>query len=837
MLHAPRTNAVYLLALLPMALTAARNPEVRPPAVGAQHMSPTTYAISADRYFHVDDFAGLSPLYTPLQGFKSLWCGRRADPALCWLADGYPTNSVQIFESKQFPANGYVQVDFLAAWSVEESYDFIYVEARSNTQDWQSHSYTGSGNGLQSVETVASAGGWVQFRVKLVSDAIVSGEDGGWPYENSGIVIDSLTVRDGSGTVIDFQSFETEAVGATETTDGDWYTDPVYEVSSTADSGPGTLRDAIAVTNASTSINRIVFNIPGAGPHSIQPWSALPATTDYVVIDGFTQPGATPNTNPLGGPVNSVLKIELSGIAAGAMSNGLLFQAPGKVRGLAINHWGRSGVRIESSPVFVEGNYLGPDITGLTAGGPNGQGVTITGSANRVGGCSPAALNIIGGNSDGVLLDGCSLAQVKGNYIGPGADFVTPLPNTYGVHIQGAADRNKIGWWSSYPWPTTEPFNVIAHNGSFGILVDGTTPTGNTFFGNSVHEDFRAIEVGNAPPPEASEIHIDTAVGSLISGQITGPPSKPGRIQFFRSSECGGPWGTGYAETFVSYEYQNSGPTGTALFSYTLPQPLPPGCWITATVTFPSPLNTSELSVCRQYQNTPGGDSVVVNLLDDDLNARGSVTYEAVDSPGNTYLQNPWEPREWLSGPFFVPETQNPAIYFEVTTDAVVGGPITVCLNYDENNLPGKESQIVLVHYDGSKWADVTTSVDTVNNRICGEVSSLSPFVIAVPVATGIGDASVPVKFALAANIPNPFNPQTTIHYDIPAGGADVNLSIYDVAGRLVRELVNEHRAAGTWSVQWNGDDERGQRVASGVYFYRMHAGDFVEKKKMVLLK
>ena len=76
------------------------------------------------------------------------------------------------------------------------------------------------------------------------------------------------------------------------------------------------------------------------------------------------------------------------------------------------------------------------------------------------------------------------------------------------------------------------------------------------------------------------------------------------------------------------------------------------------------------------------------------------------------------------------------------------------------------------------------------------------------------------------------------------AGGAIVTwrdlrsvISIYDVAGRMARELVNEHRNAGTWSVQWNGDNSNGQRVASGVYFYRMRAGSFVETKKMVLLK
>jgi hypothetical protein len=124
-----------------------------------------------------------------------------------------------------------------------------------------------------------------------------------------------------------------------------------------------------------------------------------------------------------------------------------------------------------------------------------------------------------------------------------------------------------------------------------------------------------------------------------------------------------------------------------------------------------------------------------------------------------------------------------------------------------------------------------------VNNTVCGHVTSLSPFVIGASTTTGAGDAPLPDSFALHANVPNPFNPQTAIAYDIPAGGADVNITIYDVAGRRVRELVSQHRPAGVFSVQWNGDDDHGQRVASGVYFYRMRAGEFIDTKKMVLLK
>ena len=134
-------------------------------------------------------------------------------------------------------------------------------------------------------------------------------------------------------------------------------------------------------------------------------------------------------------------------------------------------------------------------------------------------------------------------------------------------------------------------------------------------------------------------------------------------------------------------------------------------------------------------------------------------------------------------------------------------------------------------------WVDVTTSVDTNANIVCGTVTSLSPFVIGAGSVTAVGGHPVPATFALHANVPNPFNPVTTIAYDVPAGGANVSLAIYDVTGRLVRVLVDEHRAAGTWSVEWNGEDDRGQHVSSGVYFYRMRAGAFADTKKMVLLK
>jgi hypothetical protein len=89
---------------------------------------------------------------------------------------------------------------------------------------------------------------------------------------------------------------------------------------------------------------------------------------------------------------------------------------------------------------------------------------------------------------------------------------------------------------------------------------------------------------------------------------------------------------------------------------------------------------------------------------------------------------------------------------------------------------------------------------------------------------------------SLAQNYPNPFNPTTTIRYSIASGG-HVHLTIYDVRGAVVKRLVNGERKPNEYHVVWDGTDNKGTKVASGVYFYRLRAPQFTMSKKMLLLK
>jgi subtilisin family serine protease len=95
---------------------------------------------------------------------------------------------------------------------------------------------------------------------------------------------------------------------------------------------------------------------------------------------------------------------------------------------------------------------------------------------------------------------------------------------------------------------------------------------------------------------------------------------------------------------------------------------------------------------------------------------------------------------------------------------------------------------------------------------------------------------TLPQHTALHQNFPNPFNPETTIAYDL-AAGAFVTLTVFDVRGKRVRVLVSANQPAGKYRVEWDGEDGRGHRVASGVYFYRFDAGSYKQTRKMVLLK
>jgi len=88
----------------------------------------------------------------------------------------------------------------------------------------------------------------------------------------------------------------------------------------------------------------------------------------------------------------------------------------------------------------------------------------------------------------------------------------------------------------------------------------------------------------------------------------------------------------------------------------------------------------------------------------------------------------------------------------------------------------------------------------------------------------------------LEQNYPNPFNPETRIAYSIPLK-CNVKLAIYNINGQLVKSLQNGEQIAGYYTKIWNGKNNRGEMVSSGVYFYRIQTDNFVQSKKLILLR
>jgi hypothetical protein len=112
------------------------------------------------------------------------------------------------------------------------------------------------------------------------------------------------------------------------------------------------------------------------------------------------------------------------------------------------------------------------------------------------------------------------------------------------------------------------------------------------------------------------------------------------------------------------------------------------------------------------------------------------------------------------------------------------------------------------------------------------EVKTVNPEIGAISASNVV----LPTAFGLSQNSPNPFNPTTTIAYAIPQAG-DVKISVFNILGQNVKDLVDGYMPAGNHQVVWDGKDHSGAAVASGVYFYKISAKDYSDTKKMVLLK
>ena len=300
-----------------------------------------------------------------------------------------------------------------------------------------------------------------------------------------------------------------------------------------------TLREAITSANNNANVNADVvavgtygtdtinFNISGAGVKTITPGSTLPAITDPLTIDGYTQPGSSVNTLAVGD--NAVLLIEIDGSSAGAGASGLVITAGSStVRGLVINGldtggFGGSGIILQTGGSnTTTGNFIGTDPAGAVAQ-PNPIGIDIIDSPNNiVGGTAPGARNLLSANAIAQLMiqGNASGNQVLGNYIGPnaaGSGSISGAPNRcVGIYVL-SAPTNTIGGTVSGAG------NLISGNSNDGIYV--VSAQGTIIQGNLIGTDGNGTSAntnGTGGIDGVSGIQMQDCTNSIVGGTTAG---------------------------------------------------------------------------------------------------------------------------------------------------------------------------------------------------------------------------------------------------------------------------------------------------------------------------
>ena len=314
-----------------------------------------------------------------------------------------------------------------------------------------------------------------------------------------------------------------------------------FTVTSTNDAGAGSLRQAITDANGAAGSDTVAFNVSGAGCDgagvcTIVLASQLPTVSGTVLIDGYTQSGASPNTNATGA-INAVLKIVVSGANVPGAQGLILSASDTVVRGLVMNGGFSYTVSMSGANTKVQGCFIGTNAAG-SAAVPNDRGVYSTGLGGSftVGGPAPADRNLISGNSaQDVWASNSTNVTIQGNLIGTDASGAVALSPTGGIVVSptraGGVIRGNVVAGATFSGVTigsgsdTE-FGTVVEGNFIGTDVTGTVDLGSTQHGIIISA--KQVSVGGIGPGEGNVIAFNGGAGVFVGwGGASGPRQNP----------------------------------------------------------------------------------------------------------------------------------------------------------------------------------------------------------------------------------------------------------------------------------------------------------------------
>jgi hypothetical protein len=286
-----------------------------------------------------------------------------------------------------------------------------------------------------------------------------------------------------------------------------------FVVTNTDDSGPGSLRQAMLYADLATSAppDTILFDIPGTGPFLIQPLTPLPALTHATIIDGYSQPGAQPNSLTVGD--NAVILIQVDGSLAPYNTEGFVISGGGStVQGLSITSFGNPIDLNGAGSNVIAGNFIGLNPGGV--GAFNNESVVVSGAGgNLIGGSTPAARNVIDSYfSYDVTIAGIN-NTLAGDYVGTDPTGSQAMAYGEGVEVFGASNTTIGGTSTGSGNVIASPYSSAIVVGSYGGYGDPGT-SGTLIEGNYI--DVNAAGSGEVGYSWA--VAIDSGSGTTIGG-------------------------------------------------------------------------------------------------------------------------------------------------------------------------------------------------------------------------------------------------------------------------------------------------------------------------------